>query len=111
MRPDKRDRLQPGKVARVKADVEWVMPKPRQKIDVIPITDTCIAPAMAATCRVRAAIDWVMTGAKRPDKRDMLPDRRDRRQPGHNFHLVTPAHSTAANRRGQAKHALQVPSG
>ncbi len=105
MRPDKRDRLQPGKVARVKADVEWVMPKPRQKIDVIPITDTCIAPAMAA--RVRAAVDWVMTGAKRPDRRDRLPDRRDRLQPGHNFHPVTPAHSTAANRRGQAKHALQ----
>ena len=105
MRPDRRDRLQPGKVARVKADVEWVMPKPRQKIEVIPIVD--IAPAMAA--RVRAAVDWVMSKGltKRPDRRDMLPDRRDRLQPGHNLHVATPAHSTATNRRGQAKHALQ----
>ena len=105
MRPDRRGRLQPGKVARVKADVEWVMPKPRQKFDVIPIVD--IAPAM--TARVRAAVDWVMSKGltKRPDRRDMLPDRRDRLQPGHNLHVVTPAHSTATNRRGQAKHALQ----
>ena len=69
-----------AKAARVKAEVEWVMPKPREKFHMIPTVNT--TSAMAA--RVRAAVDWVMPKGqtKRPDRGVMRPDRRDRLQPG-----------------------------
>ena len=91
-----------AKVARAKAEIEWVMPKPRPKKVVTPIIDT--QPAMIA--KVKTVGDWVMS-KDQTQQPNLLSDRKDRPKPGPNLHFATPAHSAVTNRRGEAKHMLK----
>jgi len=91
-----------AKVARAKAEVEWVMPKPRPKKVVTPIIDT--QPAMIA--KVKTVGDWVMS-KDQTQQPNLLSDRKDRPKPGPNVQVATTAHSAVTNRRGEAKRMLK----